>query len=143
MVEGTGGGVAVSENELKRFRKLKQRIELLEDKIVELEKVMTVPGCQQITGMPRGGSGGHDKIANMITRLEALKMSYTNKLDELLDLWVRIEEAVESLDVDEQRIISLYYFQGYTWDEVAGLVGVSTRWVLRIHARVLENLAKL
>ncbi len=135
--------MAITENDLKRFRKLKHKIELLESKIFELEKIMIVPGCQQITGMPRGGSGSHDKIANVIARLDALKMSYFDKLDELVKLWVDVEEAVEALDVDEQRIISLYYFQGYTWDEVAELVGVSTRWVLRIHARVLENLAKL
>ena len=135
--------MAISENDLKRFRKLKHKIELLESKIIELEKIMIVPGCQQITGMPRGGSGSHDKIANVIARLEALKASYVNRLDELVKLWVDVEEAVEQLSFEEQQVISLYYMSGYTWDEVAELVGVSTRWVLRIQARALENLAKL
>ena len=135
--------MAISENDLKRFRKLKHKIELLENKIIELEKIMIVPGCQQITGMPRGGSGSHDKIANVIARLEALKASYVNRLDELVKLWVDVEEAVEQLSFEEQQVISLYYMSGYTWDEVAELVGVSTRWVLRIQARALENLAKL
>ena len=143
MVEGTGGSVAITEEDLKHFRKLKQRIQLLEDKIVELEKVMVVPGCQQITGMPRGGAGDHDKIANIIARLEALKKSYVAKLDELVKLWVDIEEALENLSFEEQQVISLYYMRGYTWDEVAELVGITTRRAFYIHEKALKNLSNL
>lgn len=143
MVEGNGDGMAVTEEDLKQFRKLKQRIQLLEDKIEELEKVMVVPGCQQITGMPRGGAGDHDKIANIIARLESLKKSYVAKLDELVELWVQIEEAVESLDVDEQRIISLYYFQGCTWDDVVDITGIARRTVFRLHERAIKSLSNL
>ena len=132
--------MAISENDLKRFRKLKHKIELLESKIIELEKIMIVPGCQQITGMPRGGSGSHDKIANVIARLEALKASYTNRLDELVKLWVDVEEAVEQLSFEEQQVISLYYLSGYTWDEVASYVGVARSSVFRIYEKALRNL---
>ena len=143
MTEGTGGSVAITENDLKRFRKLKQRIQLLEDKIVELEKVMVVPGCQQITGMPRGGAGDHDKIANIIARLESLKKSYVAKLDELVKLWMDIEEALESLSFEEQQVISLYYMRGYTWDEVAELAGLSRSGVFYIHNKALQKLGSM
>lgn len=135
--------MAISENDLKRFRKLKHKIELLESKIIELEKIMIVPGCQQITGMPRGGSGSHDKIANVIARLEALKASYMNRLDELVKLWVDIEDAVAGLDVDEQRIISLYYFQGYTWEDVVEVTGIARRTVFRMHEKAVKTLSNL
>ena len=135
--------MAISENDLKRFRKLKHKIELLESKIIELEKIMVVPGCQQITGMPRGGSGSHDKIANVIARLEALRASYVNKLDELLTLWVAIEEAVEQLNFEEQQVISLYYMNGYTWDEVAEYVGVTRRRVLYLYEKAVKSLSNL
>ena len=143
MVEGNGGSVAITENELKRFWKLKHKIELLESKIIELEKIMVVPGCQQITGMPRGGSDSHDKIANVIARLEDLKMSCMAKLDELVKLWVDIEEAVEQLSFEEQRVISLYYMNCYTWDEVAEVTGMSRRTVFRVHDRALEALQRI
>ena len=135
--------MAITENDLKRFRKLKHTIELLESKIFELEKIMIVPGCQQITGMPRGGSGSHDKIANVIARLEALKMSCFDKLDELVDLWLRVEDAVESLSVEEQQVVNLYYFKDYTWAEVAEITGMAERKVYYLHKEALKNLANL
>ena len=143
MVERIGGSVAVTEEDLKHFRKLKTKIELLEGKISELEKAMVVPGCQQITGMPRGGSGDHDKIANIIARLEQLRKAYLARLDELVELWIRVEEAVEALDVDAQRIISLYYFKGYTWDDVAEITGIARRTVFRMHERAIKSLSNL
>lgn len=132
--------MAITENDLKRFRKLKHKIELLESKIMELEKIMVVPGCQQITGMPRGGSDNHDKIANVIARLDALKMSFADKLDELTTLWVDIEDALGKLSFEEQQVISLYYLSGYTWDEVASYVGVARSSVFRIYEKALRNL---
>lgn len=135
--------MAISENDLKRFRKLKHKIELLENKILELKKIMIVPGCQQITGMPRGGSCNNDKIANIIARLEALKASYVDKLDELVKLWVDIEEAVEQLGCDEQRVINLYYFKDYTWAEVAEITGMAARKVYYLHKEALKRLANL
>lgn len=134
--------MAITESELKRCRKLKEKIELLEGKIIELEKTMIVPGCQQITGMPRGGSDSHDKIANIVARLEQLRKSYLAKLDELLELWVKVEAAIGCLDDDEEQVINLYYFSCYSWSDVVGIVGMSRRGVLYIHERALKKLSE-
>jgi RNA polymerase sigma factor (sigma-70 family) len=48
-----------------------------------------------------------------------------------LDSWCRFHEAVEQLPVLEREVVSLLFYHGWTWIQVAELLGVSERTVRR------------
>lgn len=132
----------ITKDDLKLYRHLKKEARELAEQIEELEMIMIVPGCQQITGMPLHHNGERDKIANVIAKLEQLRKAYFEKMDVLLDLQAEIEAAVDKLESKERRLIRLYYFVGLTWEEVAVQMEYSRRQVHNLHSRVLNCMVK-
>jgi RNA polymerase sigma factor for flagellar operon FliA len=55
----------------------------------------------------------------------------------------KLRELVDTLPAIEQRLIRAIYFEGATLQEAATRVGLSKSWASRLHARVLEKLARL
>ena len=55
----------------------------------------------------------------------------------------KLRELVDTLPAVEQRLIRTIYFEGATLQEAATRVGLSKSWASRLHARVLEKLARL
>ena len=130
----------ITKDDLRLYRHLKKEARELADQIEELEMIMIVPGCQQITGMPMHNNGEHDKIANVIAKSEQLRKAYFEKMDMLLDLQAEIEAAVDKLEPKERRLIRLYYFVGLTWEEVAVQMEYAWAQVHRLHNICLKKL---
>ncbi len=65
------------------------------------------------------------------------------------DLWagarnrVRLREALGRLTVEEQSLLQAYYGEERTLAEVGRILGLSKSWVCRLHARAVDNLARL
>jgi RNA polymerase sigma factor for flagellar operon FliA len=54
----------------------------------------------------------------------------------------KLSEMVNSLPPPEQRLIRTIYFEGATLQEAANMLGISKSWASRMHAKVLEQLAR-
>ncbi|MGE0755681.1 MAG: sigma-70 family RNA polymerase sigma factor [Pirellulaceae bacterium] len=54
----------------------------------------------------------------------------------------KLSEMVNSLPAPERRLIRTIYFEGATLQEAANLLGISKSWASRMHAKVLEQLAR-
>ncbi len=54
----------------------------------------------------------------------------------------RLHQLVEELDPVERHVIKAVYFEGFTLQAAANQVGISKSWASRLHARILEQLAK-
>lgn len=54
----------------------------------------------------------------------------------------KLRQIVGELPSAEQRLIRTIYFEGATLQEAADMVGISKSWASRMHARVLEQLAR-
>lgn len=54
----------------------------------------------------------------------------------------RLEEAMKKLDERQQKVIRMHYFEGFTLKDIAQMLGVSYKTVLRVKSKGLENLAK-
>jgi RNA polymerase sigma factor for flagellar operon FliA len=54
----------------------------------------------------------------------------------------KLVELVDALPRIEQRLIRTIYFDGATLQEAANLLGISKSWASRLHAKVLEQLAR-
>jgi RNA polymerase sigma factor for flagellar operon FliA len=53
-----------------------------------------------------------------------------------------LRALVNSLPVTESKLIQLVYFDGYTLQEAASMLGFSKSWASRLHAKILESLAR-
>ncbi len=53
-----------------------------------------------------------------------------------------LRTLVDQLPVTERRLIQAIYFEGATLQQAANQVGLSKSWASRIHARLLEQLAR-
>ena len=127
--------------DLRKYKAIKAEILQLQEQINELESVMVAPKIPQLTGMPFGGSSEPDKIGNVVAKASKLRDLYYEKLAGLVALQEAIENAIAGLDSKEQLLIRLYYFSGYTWEEVAVRLNYSWTQTHRIHRAILEKLA--
>ena len=127
--------------DLRKYKAIKAEILQLQEQINELESVMVAPKIPQLTGMPFGGSSEPDKIGNIVAKANKLRDMYYTKLTGLVELQEAIETAIAGLDNKEQLLIRLYYFSGYTWEEVAVRLNYSWQHVHRLHRAILEKLA--
>jgi RNA polymerase sigma factor FliA len=53
-----------------------------------------------------------------------------------------LHALIETLPPAERRLIHTIYFEGATLQEAAQRLGISKSWASRLHARILENLAR-
>lgn len=127
--------------DLRKYKAIKAEIVQLQEQINELESVMVAPKIPQLTGMPFGGSSEPDKIGNIVAKANKLRDMYYTKLTGLVELQEAIENAIAGLDNKEQLLIRLYYFSGYTWEEVAVRLNYSWQHVHRLHRAILEKLS--
>jgi len=51
-----------------------------------------------------------------------------------------IEEAITRLEEREREVIRMFYFEEYTYEEIARVMGVSVSGVCRIHKKAIEHL---
>ena len=130
----------ITERDLCRYRSIKEEVEQLKEQLSELEASMVVPRVPELTGMPGGGSGGADKIGNVVAKAEKLKDLYCRKLAVLLDLQAEIEKAIDVLEEDERQLVRLYYFKGLTWEQASGKMECSLRNVYRLRASILQKI---
>lgn len=54
----------------------------------------------------------------------------------------RLRQIVDQLPSVEQRLIRTIYFEGATLQDAASQIGISKSWASRLHAKVLEQLAR-
>lgn len=54
----------------------------------------------------------------------------------------KLRMLVKKLPFNEARLIQMVYFEGYTLQDAAAVLGFSKSWASRLHARILEDLAR-
>lgn len=54
----------------------------------------------------------------------------------------KLRTLVKKLPLNEGRLIQMVYFEGYTLQDAAAILGFSKSWASRLHAKVLEDLAR-
>jgi RNA polymerase sigma factor for flagellar operon FliA len=54
----------------------------------------------------------------------------------------KLRQIVDQLPADDQQLIRTIYFEGGTLQEAADQMGISKSWASRMHAKILEQLAR-
>lgn len=118
---------------VRELQQLERHLADLQDRIL--------PGGKAMDGMPRSPGGGGDLSGIVAERLELLDR-YHAKTAELHKAQLEIENMIDGLDPRERTLVRAKYIEGHTWEEVCVIMAYSWRQVHRIHARVLDKLAK-
>lgn len=104
--------------------------EMYHPKTAKLDKI---PGSA-----PYNAGGPTERLA--IKHIDLLER-YQEKLEELREEVLRIEEAIETLEPIERMLMRYRYIEGLTWEEVAVAINYSWMQMHRIHSRALSKLS--
>ena len=111
------------------------------DKIMRLESRLTAPGSQNLDGVPHG-TGNGDALINGVARLTELRDLYRAKEADLIRAQLDIERLIEGLEPVERLIARYRYIDGMQWESICVKIAYSWRQTHRIHADMIERLAK-
>lgn len=133
----------------------KQLLEQLEELIErdhEIWSILTSVTAQPSNGMPRGGGGviPDNKMVEYLARRQEISkecrellLLYHQKVNELHAEQLEIERAIDTLDIDERRIMRCKYIEGRTWEEACVECNYSWTQIHRIHRSALEKLKRI
>lgn len=126
--------------ELKKYRTINRECEQLGEQMIRLQSRILSPKGQAVTGEPPSGSVDHDSIGKVYEIIDTLQKKYCDKLLELCELQLSIEQAIEGLDGTERILMRYRYLQGLTWEQVAEKMHYTYQWVCHIHGVALKKL---
>ena len=124
-----------TKDKLYRYRKSKQKIDYLKDRITEVEIQMQSIDSPQITDMPKGHQGTVS-LEELLTR----KSELMKRLDkELKKAKSYREEAISLIDQVEDirccEVLEAYFLGGYDFNEISTRLNYSTRHVRRLYGK--------
>lgn len=128
---------------LMEYLKIRKRIKRLEERINEIEEQ-----CTKITAWADGdrvqSSHNPDKIGQIVARKIDLEAETLDEIELLLDKQGEIEDVLRELhNPDYALLLQYHYIRGLTWDAISDKMHYSTRWILTLHGRALEEIDKL
>ena len=120
---------------LRRARGIDRRIAESEERARRIRARLEAGRQSHLTGMPRGGGADWTETADRLIELERRINAQTREMARLKVLALDAIAAVEH--PQEREALELYYVDGYSWEDVAALMGLDLRWVYRLHGRGL------
>lgn len=106
----------------------------------EVYDLITDLGCMYMLSLEQPFIHAHDDEG---TILEVIQDE--NTLDPLIHLEFGeqreiLRSVIESLPPRERELVTLYYFEGVSFEKIAGAFGISKQRVSQIHGRIIRNL---
>ena len=128
---------------LRNYRAIKAELEQLEEWLEEIEAELFYPGAQRLTGMPSAPTKDNDgALVNLTARHMELQQRYLAKLAELHQTILDAEDAIETLNPIDRRILRYKYFEGLTFEQIAEIMHYSRQGITKRHRQALNHLAE-
>ena len=98
---------------------LKGKIDLINDRIADIESKLSSPKNQIISDMPRGGGGGESITDKLLDRKWALTEKKVMYEAELNSKWIKIHKALNGIGATEEQIVlfQLRFREGLLWKD--------------------------
>lgn len=129
------------EDTLRNYRAIKAELEQLEEWIEEIEATLLYPKPQRLTGMPSAPTKDYDgAMVNLTTRHMELQRRYLVKQAELHQAILDAEDAIETLNPIDRRILRYKYFEGLTFEQIAVKMHYSRQGITKRHRQALDRL---
>ena len=121
---------------LSQGRRIDDRIERKKEEIERLRSRLT-KATAQLTGMPRGGSGGDWTDADV--KLLELEGVIAAEIKQLCTVKRQIIEAISAVqDTRYRDLLEMRYRNNYTFEKIAVTMNYDWRHIMRMHKEALE-----
>lgn len=128
----------MTEKELNQIHYINIELKRLEEEKLRLEN-MSLVKSQQITGLPGGGGGSHDKIADYVSELADVKTMIEIKIKELFVVRKKVERYIDTIDDAETRlIVRLRAINNMRWEDIGDELGMDRRTASRKYYNFLK-----
>lgn len=143
LTEDEKNKIAIAKQELNNYR---ENIKYIEEKLDDTEE--TKAKLEKVTAVwsqtkTNSSNIGFDKFADMISKLEDLKIDVTEKMQELLFKKFVIDDKIETIEQPYRNILFYRYTRGKSWNDIADDLGYEIRWVHELHRRALYLYSKI
>lgn len=121
---------------LNRARRIDREIRTLEEVITSTRERL-----ESVTQSYSGDGAQSTKDPHKFDRLVELESLVNEKIDEQIQIKTEILEAISQIRDRRQRIVlTEYYLNMKTWEQVAVEINYSWRQVMNIHGRALQEM---
>lgn len=124
---------------LNRARRIDREIRTLEEVIKSTRERL-----ESVTQSYSGDGAQSTKDPHKFDRLVELESLVNEKIDEQINIKTEILEAISQIRDRRQRIVlTEYYLNMKTWEQVAVEINYSWRQVMNIHGRALQEMQRI
>jgi DNA-directed RNA polymerase specialized sigma subunit len=124
---------------LNRARRIDREIRTLEEVITSTRERL-----ESVTQSYSGDGAQSTKDPHKFDRLVELESLVNEKIDEQIKIKTEILEAISQIRDRRQRIVlTEYYLNMKTWEQVAVEINYSWRQVMNIHGRALQEMQRI
>lgn len=124
---------------LNRARRIDREIRTLEEVISSTRERL-----ESVTQSYSGDGAQSSKDPHKFDRLVELESLVNEKIDEQIQIKTEILEAISQIRDRRQRIVlTEYYLNMKTWEQVAVEINYSWRQVMNIHGRALQEMQRI
>jgi len=135
--------IAQAKKELNEYREnIKYIDERLEDTEEVRAKVEKITPTLSLT-KTNSSSESPDKFGDAISRLDELKVDYTEKMKELLIRKFIIDDKIEKLEQPYRNILFFRYTRAKKWEDVADRLGYTREYTCELHGEALYLYSQL
>lgn len=103
----------------KAYKDLNREIDLQIERLEQMEAKAGSPSTPNLSGMPKGSSFQHDRMAAVVARIADLR----SEIDALIEQRDKEQQALDSLirrlqSPDKRLVLRLRYLDSEEWDDV-------------------------
>ncbi len=125
------------ENKLGRSATIKEIADELKTNETEVESILSEISTLNVISLEETLVSKGDTYA-ALSDLDSPEKIFENK-----ELRCILKEAIDNLSDKEKMVISLYYYDGLTYKEIASILGVSESRISQLHSKAILSLKNL
>ena len=123
---------------LRQAWNIDQRIKDKLDQVARL-KEMTTNVTSVISDMPRRATPNPQKMEDAVLRLAEMESEIDADISSLVNLKIEIMQTIWRVeDANCRTLLEMRYISFKSWEEIAAAMGITVRWLHRLHAKALR-----
>ena len=123
---------------LRQAWNIDQRIKDKLDQVARL-KEMTTNVTLVISDMPRNATPNPQKMEDAVLRLAEMESEIDADIGRLVNLKIEIMQTIWRVeDANCRTLLEMRYISFKSWEEIAAAMGITVRWLHRLHAKALR-----
>ena len=93
-----------------------------------------------LSGMPRGGGGGPNRIESAVEHIDELQRQLDEQVKTCIARRAEVEAVIEAVpNLRQQEILRMVYLNGYAWPEIVARTGYGERYARRLRRHAVER----